>query len=140
MIAVDPVTRRPRPPMSVGELWISSPSVSSGYWGRTDEENATSSPRAWRPGTTRARFLRTGDLGVIGDDGEVFVCGRLKDLIIIGGRNIHPQDLEAAVVAADPIVRPGNAVAFGVRVDGVERVVVAAEVRKKTLAASSPSR
>ncbi|SNY25122.1 AMP-binding protein [Paractinoplanes atraurantiacus] len=141
VIAVDPVTRRPRPPYAVGELWISSPSVSSGYWGRTDQENAA--VFAARPATGNGpddgrRFLRTGDLGVIGDDGEVFLCGRLKDLIIVGGRNIHPQDLEAAVVAADPILRPGNAVAFGVRVDGAERVVVAAEVRKKVLRNRKP--
>ncbi|MEU4563626.1 AMP-binding protein [Actinoplanes sp. NPDC023936] len=141
VIAVDPVTRRPRPPYAVGELWISSPSVSSGYWGRTDKENAA--VFAARPVTgdgpdDRRRFLRTGDLGVIGDDGEVFLCGRLKDLIIVGGRNIHPQDLEAAVVAADPILRPGNAVAFGVRVNGIERVVVAAELRKKVLRNSEP--
>nr|WP_221381594.1 AMP-binding protein [Actinoplanes polyasparticus] len=135
VIAVDPVTRRPRPPYAVGELWISSPSVSSGYWGWTEEENAIFAARLATgndPDDGR-RFLRTGDLGVIGDDGEVFLCGRLKDLIIVGGRNIHPQDLEAAVVASDPILRPGNAVAFGVRVDGVERVVVAAELRKKVL-------
>ena len=141
VIAVDPVTRRARPPYAVGELWISSPSVSSGYWGRTEEENAA--VFAARPATgigpdDGRRFLRTGDLGVIGDDGEVFLCGRLKDVIIVGGRNIHPQDLEAAVVAADPILRPGNAVAFGVRVDGVERIVVAAELRKKVLRNGEP--
>ncbi|GAB2627497.1 hypothetical protein Aab01nite_80950 [Paractinoplanes abujensis] len=141
VIAVDPVTRRPRPPYAVGELWISSPSVSSGYWGRTEEENAA--VFAARPATGNGpddgrRFLRTGDLGVIGHDGEVFLCGRLKDLIVVGGRNIHPQDLEAAAVAADPILRPGNAVAFGVRVDGVERVVVAAELRKKVLRNGEP--
>jgi acyl-CoA synthetase (AMP-forming)/AMP-acid ligase II len=139
VITVDPVTRLPRPPGVVGELWVSSPSVSDGYWGRTEEENAA--VFAARPATGEddgRRFLRTGDLGVVGDDGEVFICGRLKDLIIVGGRNIHPQDLEAAVVAADPILRPGNAVAFGVRVDGVERVVVAAEVRRNT--SEDPSR
>ncbi|MCO8277487.1 AMP-binding protein [Actinoplanes sp. TRM 88003] len=138
VIAVDPVTRRPRPPHVVGELWISSPSVSSGYWGRTEEENAAVFAARLAAGPDGRRFLRTGDLGVIGDDGEVFVCGRLKDIIIVGGRNIHPQDLEAAVVAADPILRPGNAVAFGVRVDGVERVVVAAELRKKVLRNGEP--
>jgi non-ribosomal peptide synthase protein (TIGR01720 family) len=137
VFAVDPVTRRQRPPHVVGELWISSASVSSGYWGRTDEENAVTFAARLDNGDGR-RFLRTGDLGVIGADGEVFVCGRLKDLIIVGGRNIHPQDLEAAVVAADPILRPGNAVAFGVRVDGVERVVVAAELRRKALAGKEP--
>ena len=139
VIAVDPVTRRPRPPGAVGELWVSSPSVSSGYWGRSDEENAA--VFAARPATRDndgRRFLRTGDLGIVSDDGEVFICGRLKDLIIVGGRNIHPQDLEAAVVAADPILRPGNAIAFGVQVDGVERVVVAAEVRRKHLDSRRP--
>jgi non-ribosomal peptide synthase protein (TIGR01720 family) len=141
VIAVDPVTRRPRPPGAVGELWVSSPSVSSGYWGWTDEENAA--VFAARPATEDdtddgRRFLRTGDLGVVSGDGEVFLCGRLKDLIIVGGRNIHPPDLEAAVVAADPILRPGNAVAFGAQVDGVERVVVAAELRRKHLESRKP--
>lgn len=133
VLAVDPVTREPRPAGVVGELWVAGDSVSSGYWGRGDEENAAVFAARLSTGDDR-RFLRTGDLGVIAEDGEVFVCGRLKDLIIIGGRNIHPQDLEAAVAAADPILRPGNAVAFGVRVDGVERVVVAAEVRKRARA------
>ncbi|HET6532603.1 MAG TPA: AMP-binding protein [Actinoplanes sp.] len=141
VIAVDPDTRRPRPPGAVGELWVSSPSVSSGYWGWTDDENAA--VFAARPATgddadDGRRFLRTGDLGLLSDDGEVFICGRLKDLIIVGGRNIHPQDLEAAVVAADPILRPGNAVAFGVQVDGIERVVVAAEMRRKFLDSRAP--
>ncbi|SNT50113.1 Acyl-CoA synthetase (AMP-forming)/AMP-acid ligase II [Asanoa hainanensis] len=137
VVAVDPATHLAQPPHVVGELWVSSPSVSTGYWGRTDEENAAVFAARLATGDER-RFLRTGDLGVVGDDGEVFVCGRLKDLIIVGGRNIHPQDLEAAVVAADPILRPGNAVAFGVQVDGVERVVVAAELRKKALAGTEP--
>ena len=137
VMAVDPVTRQPRPPNVVGELWVSSASVSSGYWGRTDEENAAVFAARLATGDER-RFLRTGDLGVVGEDGEVFVCGRLKDLIIVGGRNIHPQDLEAAVVAADPILRPGSAVAFGVRVDGAERVVVAAELRRKALGGDEP--
>jgi non-ribosomal peptide synthase protein (TIGR01720 family) len=141
VIAVDPVTRRPRLPNVVGELWISSASVSSGYWGRTDEENAAifAARLATEDGTDDGRrFLRTGDLGVISDDGEVFICGRIKDVIIVGGRNIHPQDLEAAVAAADPILRPGNVVAFGVQVDGVERVVVAAELRRKALESKEP--
>ena len=137
VLAVDPVTRLPRAPGVVGELWISSASVSSGYWGRTDEENAAVFAARLATDDER-RFLRTGDLGVIGEDGEVFLCGRRKDVIIIGGRNIHPQDLEAAVVAADPILRPGNAVAFGVQVDGAERVVVAAELRKKVLDSKAP--
>jgi len=137
VLAVDPVTRRPRPPNVVGELWVSSASVSSGYWGRTDEENAAVFAARLAAEDGR-RFLRTGDLGVISEDGEVFICGRLKDLIIVGGRNIYPQDLEAAVVAADPILRPGNAVAFGVQVDGVERVVVAAELRRKVLDSGAP--
>ncbi|MEU4244078.1 AMP-binding protein [Actinoplanes sp. NPDC026619] len=132
VLAVDPETRQPRPPGVVGELWVSSASVSSGYWGRSDEENAAVFAARLATGDER-RFLRTGDLGAIGADGEVFICGRRKDLIIVGGRNIHPQDLEAAVVAADPILRPGSAVAFGVRAGGAERVVVAAEVRRKAL-------
>ncbi|GIM89938.1 AMP-binding protein [Paractinoplanes toevensis] len=137
VLAVDPDTGRPQPPQVVGELWVSGASVSSGYWGRGDEENAAVFAARLATGDDR-RFLRTGDLGVIGEDGEVFICGRRKDLIIVGGRNIHPQDLEAAVVAADPILRPGSAIAFGVRVGGAERVVVAAEVRRKVLEGKEP--
>ncbi len=135
VLAVNPATHRPRPDGVVGELWVSSPSVSTGYWGRREAENAAVFAARLSSddgGEDPRRFLRTGDLGVI-HEGEVFVCGRLKDLIIIGGRNIHPQDLEEAVVASDPILRPGNALAFGVEVDGTERVVVVAEVRRKLL-------
>lgn len=121
----------------VGELRLRGPSVMRGYW--EDE------------GTTRAAFaggyLRTGDLGFL-LDGEIYVCGRIKELIIVNGRNYYPQDLEwaASQVAG---VRPGNAIAFGTRVQAgaaraagsasevsaTERVVLVFEVQKPELMA-----
>jgi fatty-acyl-CoA synthase len=99
----------------VGEIVIRGPSVTSGYF-----ENAEATAETLSEG-----WLRTGDLGYLAD-GNVYVCGRLKDLIIIRGANHYPQDIEW--VAADvPNVRRGNVVAFSVMREGIEQLVVAAE-------------
>ena len=81
--------------------------------------------------------LRTGDLGFMGADGEVFVTGRIKDLIIVRGVNHYPQDIEATVQAADPRLRPGFGAAFAV-VDqsGQERIVIVQEVERATATSS----
>src|SRR5262249_14343211 len=79
-----------RGPGEVGEIWVDAPSVSAGYWGRPAQTADTFGARL--PGDEAGRFLRTGDLGVV-LDGQLFVVGRLKDLIIIDGRNHHPQDI-----------------------------------------------
>jgi acyl-CoA synthetase (AMP-forming)/AMP-acid ligase II len=77
-------------------------------------------------------FLRTGDLGFM-SDGELFVTGRLKELIIIDGRNHYPHDIERTAEAADPVLRPGACAAFSVDAEGVERLVIAAEVQRREL-------
>ena len=74
------------------------------------------------------RYLRSGDLGFIYQN-ELFVCGRLKDLIIVRGRNHYPQDLERCVEGADSLLRPGCTAAFSVSVAGTEQAVLVAEVR-----------
>lgn len=104
----------------VGQIITRGPSVSAGYY---QEPDLTA--EAFKKGPDGETWLYTGDLGYT-VDGEVFICGRLKDMIIIRGRNFYPNDLEW-VVSELPSVRRGNVVAFGVDVDGEEQLVVAAE-------------
>jgi 8-amino-7-oxononanoate synthase len=141
VLIVDPQSCEALPPGRVGEIWVSGPSVAQGYWNRGDASAATfgamltqsdqpSTEQAvttWQP--NQGPYLRTGDLGFF-DNGELFVAGRLKDLIIIRGRNHYPQDIEHAVEEASTLVRAGSIAAFAVDVDGRERVAVVAEVER----------
>jgi acyl-CoA synthetase (AMP-forming)/AMP-acid ligase II len=108
-----------RPDGEVGEIWLHGPNVATGYWGRGDNAafGATlDGLRGW---------LRTGDLGVV-HRGDLYITGRIKDLIVVDGRNFHPQDIEAAAGEAHPAVRRDRVAAFGVTdVDGEGAVVVA---------------
>ncbi len=123
---VDPESRLPCPPDRVGEVWVRGPSVALGYWGRPEATEATF--RAELPGAG-GPFLRTGDLGFV-RDGELFVAGRLKDLIIVRGRNIYPHDVERTAEEGHPSLRAGGSGAFSVEVDGQERLAVVAEVER----------
>jgi acyl-CoA synthetase (AMP-forming)/AMP-acid ligase II len=125
MVIVDPDTRRCCGPDEVGEIWVSDPAVTHGYWGRPEETERIF--RASIADTGEGPFLRTGDLGFLRGK-EIFVVGRIKDLIIIRGTNHHPQDIEWTVQAAHAALRPENGAAFSVLVDGEERLVVAQEV------------
>ncbi len=115
-------------PDEVGEIWVSSPSVTQGYWNRPEETEQIF--HAYLADTGEGPFLRTGDLGFL-RDGELFVTGRLKDLIIIGGRNLYPNDIEFTVEQSHAAVRPGCCVAFSVDVADDERLIVAAEVERR---------
>lgn len=122
---VDPVTSRELPPDRVGELWLRGPSISPGYWNREEATAATFG--GVLDGDDGGQFLRTGDLAfVLG--GEIVICGRAKDLIVIRGRNLHPQDIEATAEEAHDAVRRGGSAAFRVEHEGVEAMVVVAEV------------
>jgi len=115
---VDPDTFEERPERHVGELVISGTSVTSGYYRRADATAAL----------FHDEWLRTGDLAYQ-LDGELVLCGRIKDVIIVGGRNVFPEDIERAVAGVDG-VRAGNVIAIGVEgYKGKESVVVVAEVR-----------
>jgi acyl-CoA synthetase (AMP-forming)/AMP-acid ligase II len=124
---VDPESRRECQPREVGEIWVSGPSVAGGYWNRADETERVFGARL--SGVDDRVFLRTGDLGFM-DEGNLFVAGRLKDLIIINGRNHYPQDIETTVEAADPVLQQGACAAFSIDADGDERLVIAAEVQR----------
>lgn len=116
---VDPVTHERVDAGQVGEIWVSGPSVTRGYW-RDDDDTFAAHLR----GTTGPDFLRTGDLGFRHDE-LLFVSGRLKDVLIVHGRNVQPQDVEDVAVDAHPLLRPGGAAAFQLD-DG--RIAVVAEV------------
>lgn len=121
---VEPESGREAAPDRVGEIWVAGPSVGQGYWGRPEETAARFGARL--DGEAR-NFLRTGDLGFF-HEGELFVAGRIKDLIIVRGRNVHPHDVEATVAGAHPCLRPGCGAAFAVPSSEGEKVVVVQEV------------
>jgi amino acid adenylation domain-containing protein len=127
---VDPATGSPCPPGQAGEVWVASPGVGQGYWNQPAATAAVFGARM--DGPAGPPFLRTGDLGYV-LDGELYVNGRLKDLIIVRGRNHYPQDLEQTVDAADPRLRAGGAAAFSVPGDEGEELVVVAEVGRRHL-------
>ncbi len=128
VVIVNPESLTACAPDEVGEIWVSAPSVADGYWNRPEETGLTF--HAYLADTREGPFLRTGDLGFLGD-GELFVTGRLKDLIIIGGRNLYPQEIELTVQQSHPAVRPACCAAFSVEVADEERLIVAAEVEPR---------
>ena len=123
---VDPEACKPCAPGREGEIWVAGPSVAAGYWGRPEETERTFGARL---ASGEGPFLRTGDLGLLAD-GELFVTGRRKDLIILRGRNHYPQDLEWTAEASHPALRPGCAAAFSVDREGEERLVLLCEVER----------
>jgi len=124
---VDPDQRRGVPTGIVGEIWVRGPSVAAGYWG-------TPGPSGIRAGG-RERYLRTGDLGFI-DDGELFVTGRIKDMIVVRGRNHSPDDIEQTALGSDARLRPGRCAAFSPS-GGDGDLAVMAEARGGTSAADA---
>ncbi|MBK1986466.1 fatty acyl-AMP ligase [Sphaerospermopsis aphanizomenoides BCCUSP55] len=124
---VDPENLTRCPPNEVGEVWVSDPSVAGGYWNRPEESENTF--RARTSDTNEGPFLRTGDLGFM-KNGELFITGRIKDLIIIRGTNHYPQDIEWTVQQVHPCLRPDYGAAFSIEADGVERLVVVQEVKR----------
>ncbi|WP_182902796.1 fatty acyl-AMP ligase [Microbispora sp. H10830] len=122
---VEPDGFRPLADGEIGEIWVSGPSVALGYRGRPAETRATF--RA-DDSAQHGRWLRTGDLGFL-LDGQLYVTGRIKDVIIVNGRNLYPQDLEEAAARSNPAA--GRSAAFGVRRDdGGEHVVLVQEIRR----------
>ncbi len=114
----------------VGEIWVSGGSIASGYWNRPSATQETF--QAYLKDTGEGPFLRTGDLGFL-LDGELFVTGRIKDVIIIRGQNHYPQDIELTVQKSHPALRPYCGAAFTVEFKGSERLVVVQEVERSYL-------
>lgn len=124
---VEPETGAVLPAGQIGEIWARSDSVALGYVGEPEASAATFDNRL--AGEGERRWLRTGDLGAL-VEGHLFVTGRLKELIIVRGRNVHPADVEDAVrETAHPALRPGGVAAVGCEFDGEEQLAVLVELR-----------
>jgi acyl transferase domain-containing protein/acyl-CoA synthetase (AMP-forming)/AMP-acid ligase II/pimeloyl-ACP methyl ester carboxylesterase/acyl carrier protein/NAD(P)-dependent dehydrogenase (short-subunit alcohol dehydrogenase family) len=114
----------------IGEIWAKSASVARGYWQRA--ELTETAFNGCITDSQETGFLRTGDLGFL-QDGELFVTGRIKDLIIIRGRNHYPQDIELTVDRSHPAIRPAAGAAFAVEIDGEEKLVITQEIQRSAL-------
>jgi len=121
VVIVNPQTRQQCSAGEVGEVWVQGPSVASGYFGQP--EATLFAFDGHLAGSDEGPFLRTGDLGFF-HGGQLFITGRLKDVIIIRGRNYYPEDIEHSVGSAHPAFRHGCCVAFSIEYDGSERLVV----------------
>ncbi len=127
---VNPQTLAPCPEGTIGEIWVAaSPSLAQGYW---QQPEATATTFQARQADGSGPYLRTGDLGFLQGD-TLYVTGRLKELIIIRGRNYYPQDIEATVAQAHPALRAGAGAAFAITVGSEERLVVVQEVERQAL-------
>ena len=126
VLVVDPQTNIPCPPDRIGEIWVSGDHVAQGYWNKPDETEKTF--RAYLADRREGPFLQTGDLGFF-HDSELFVTGRLKDLIIIRGRNYYPPDIESTMRECYDGHLVESAVAFSIEEKGEERLVLIQEMR-----------
>jgi len=132
---VDPDTHRRCPSGQIGEIWVRGSCVAGGYWQRPAESEAVFrariEPAPEDAAEQDADWLRTGDLGHLDTDGELYIVGRLKDVMIIRGVNHYPQDIEATVAASHPSLRRDHAAAFAIPdAEAVERIVVVQEVER----------
>jgi acyl-CoA synthetase (AMP-forming)/AMP-acid ligase II len=126
---VDPDSRRRRPADAIGEIWVRGANVTAGYWRNTAATAETFA--ATIAGESGAPWLRTGDLGFLDDGGEIYITGRIKDVIIIYGNNYYPQDIEATMQSAHPALRQNCGVAFSyVDHRGLEKLVLVQEVER----------
>ncbi len=109
----------------IGEIWLRGDSIAAGYWNKPAEtERAFHATLTDGDGTP---YLRTGDLGFVAD-GELYISGRSKELMIVHGRNIFPQDVERTILAEHPALRPGGCAVFTARIDDEDRVMVVQEL------------
>jgi acyl-CoA synthetase (AMP-forming)/AMP-acid ligase II/acyl carrier protein len=124
---VDPQTGKRCSEGEIGEIWVAGPNVTQGYWQRPEETKATF--RAYLAENGEGPFLRTGDLGFLKNQ-QLFITGRIKDLIIIRGVNYDPQDIEATVEGSHALLVPWACIAFSATLQGEERLVVVQEVQR----------
>ncbi|MHC5763312.1 fatty acyl-AMP ligase [Nostoc sp.] len=136
VVIVDPQSLTMCAPEQVGEIWVAGPSVAQGYWNQLEETEKTFHAYLADTGVsdsgTSVPFFRTGDLGFL-QDGELFITGRLKDVIIIRGQNHYPQDIELTVENSHPALKPASGAAFSIDFKGSERLVIVQEVERSYL-------
>ncbi|MCC5669557.1 AMP-binding protein [Nostoc sp. CHAB 5784] len=130
IVIANPESLTKCPEGQIGEIWVCGSSVAGGYWKKPQETQQTFN--AQLQDTGEGPFLRTGDFGFL-LDGELFVTGRIKDMIIIRGKNHYPQDIELTVQKSHPALRPNCGAAFSVEIKGVEQLVIVQEVERSYL-------
>ncbi len=134
IVIANPETLKQCAPDEVGEIWVSGSSVAQGYWNRPEQTEQTFHAYLSDTGVSEGSgpFLRTGDLGFL-QNGELFVTGRLKDVVIIRGRNHYPQDIELTTERSHPALAANAGAAFAVEIAGLEQLVVVQEVERSHL-------
>ncbi len=126
VVIVNPESKQECQTGEIGEIWVKGPNISQGYWKRQSENVETFQARL--AGSGDGPFLRTGDLGFMRGQ-ELYIAGRLKDLIIVRGRNYYPQDIEFTVENCHGEIRPGCSAAFSIEEENNEHLIVVAELR-----------
>lgn len=122
---VDRETGQRCPENRVGEIWLHGRSVADGYWNKPEENSRAFA--ATITGEDDTVHLRTGDLGFL-CGGELYISGRIKELMIVHGRNIFPQDIERTIISSHPTLRPGGCAVFAASIDNEDRVMVVQEL------------
>jgi acyl carrier protein len=130
ILITDPATGEVQTPSKIGEIWACGSTVAMGYWGKPALTELVF--RASPAGQDNPVWLRTGDLGFVHNQ-ELFITGRLKDLVIIHGRNFYPQDIEETVESSHASIRKTCSSAFSVEYKGQERLAIVAELRRSLL-------
>ena len=130
LLIVDPETKRVLPERAIGEIWFSGPNVAAGYLNRADSDDIFAATIGDGDGDDDSdRYLRTGDLGFL-ERGELFVTGRIKDVVIVAGRNLYPTDIEESVQSAHEAIRTNGVVAFSIDGGARESLVIVAELKR----------
>ncbi len=124
LLVVDPESKRVQAEGMVGEIWLSGPSVAQGYWNETEATEATFNAKL---NHSSIPYLRTGDLGFL-EAGQLYVTGRMKELIILAGRNLYPQDLEVAIEESSEMFQPNGACFFSIPGEATERLIAVVEI------------
>ena len=130
IIIVNPDTKVECASDEVGEIWATGAGIGKGYWRKEEQTEATF--RATLASNPDKTYLRTGDLGFI-QDGELYITGRIKDMMILWGRNHYPQHIEETVESCHPALRPNHGAAFSIEVNGEEQLVIAHEINRTDL-------
>ncbi|KTD12093.1 saframycin Mx1 synthetase B [Legionella gratiana] len=127
---VDPNTFNELPEGAIGEIWASGPSIAKGYWNKPELTKATFENQL--PDSPDVSYLRTGDLGFI-NQGNLYVTGRIKDLLIIHGKNYYPQDIEQAIAQSHTQFESQGAAAFVVKVENRRELIVLQEIKREAI-------
>jgi acyl-CoA synthetase (AMP-forming)/AMP-acid ligase II/acyl carrier protein len=128
VLIVEPERQAELPAGQVGEVWVQGPGVARGYWNRPEETQAVFQAHVTGH-ANRGPYLRTGDLGFF-HQGQLFLTGRLKEVMVFWGRNVYPQDVEQTASACDPGLRENGCAAFAIEIDGREQLAVVQEMAR----------